>query len=156
MAFRKIFQSYSGTQSFNMTPMIDIVFLLIIFFLVVFQFIEAENFPVAVPENCEFAEQTEDRKSVLTTVTVMKTEQDKVNFAVGSQKIAAASYPDVVEQLTRLIDMQLKDLPAAERIVTLRIDEDIDYFHAQYALAAVSASTAGDIQLAVFKEKRAE
>ena len=36
--------------SFNMTPIIDIVFLLIIFFLVVCRFIEAENFPVVLLE----------------------------------------------------------------------------------------------------------
>ena len=50
------FHSREESGSFNMTPIIDIVFLLIIFFLVVCQFIEAENFPVAVPDGCEFAQ----------------------------------------------------------------------------------------------------
>ena len=40
----------------SITPMIDVVFLLIIFFLVVCKFIEAENFPVEIPDNCQFAQ----------------------------------------------------------------------------------------------------
>ena len=36
-------------MKFNMTPIIDIVFLLIIFLIVVCQGIDAENFDVAVP-----------------------------------------------------------------------------------------------------------
>ncbi len=50
------FRSPDRSGTFNMTPIIDIVFLLIIFFLVVCQFIEAENFPVAVPDGCEFTQ----------------------------------------------------------------------------------------------------
>ena len=44
---------HPNSGSFNLTPVIDIVFLLILFFLVVCQFIEAENFPVNVPEKNE-------------------------------------------------------------------------------------------------------
>ena len=42
--FSEVFNQFNNTEksgSFNMTPIIDIVFLLIIFFLVVCQFIEA-------------------------------------------------------------------------------------------------------------------
>jgi len=79
----------NSVQSFNMTPIIDIVFLLIIFFLVVCQFIEAENFPVTVPDNCQFAQSEPDPGAQLTTVTVMKTTEDEVDFAVGSEKVSA-------------------------------------------------------------------
>ncbi len=140
-------------RSFNMTPIIDIVFLLIIFFLVVCQFIEAENFPVAVPDECGFAESDLERRGRVTTVTVIRTTEERTDFAVGAEKIAGASYADIVEKLTELIDVRLKDLPADGRVVTLRIDKDVPFAQAQYALAGVAASSATDIQLAVLKDK---
>ena len=157
MSLRTIVQFRSPDRSgtFNMTPIIDIVFLLIIFFLVVCQFIEAENFPVAVPDSCEFAQSEPERRAQVTTVTVMKTTKDGVDFAVGSEKISVSGYADVVEKIAELIDVRLKDLPADSKVVTLRIDKDVCFAEAQYALAAVAASSATDIQLAALKNKRA-
>lgn len=143
-----------GVQSFNMTPIIDIVFLLIIFFLVVCQFIEAENFPVTVPDDCQFAQSDPEPGAQVITVTVMKTTEDEAGFAVGSEKISALSYADIVEKLAQLIDIRLSDLSGDRRVVTLRIDKDICFAEAQYALAAVASSSATDIQLATLKNKR--
>jgi len=142
-----------GMRSFNMTPIIDIVFLLIIFFLVVCQFIEAENFLVAVPDECRFAENDLKRKGQVTTVTAIRTTEERTDFAVGAEKIAGANYADIVEKLAELIDVRLKDLPAENRVVILRIDKDVPFYQAQYALAGVAASCARDIQLAVLKDK---
>ena len=61
---------------------------------------------------------------------------------------------EVVLQLGRLIDGRLKNLPVEQRVVTLRVDKDIDFQHAQYALAGIAASSARDIQLAAFKHTR--
>jgi biopolymer transport protein ExbD len=140
-------------MSFNMTPIIDIVFLLIIFFLVVCQFIEAENFPVAVPDDCEFAQSGSDPGAQVTTVTVMKTGAERSAFAVGSEKVTALSYADIVEKLAELIDVRLRGLPPERRVVTLRIDKDVCFADAQYALAAVAQSSATDIRLAALKDK---
>ncbi len=148
------FRNPDRSGTFNMTPIIDIVFLLIIFFLVVCQFIEAENFPVAVPDNCEFAQSEPQPRAQVTTVTVMKTTKDGVDFAVGSEKISASGYADIVEKLAQLIDVRLSDLSGDRRVVTLRIDKDVCFAKAQYALAAVAASSATDIQLAALKNKR--
>lgn len=144
----------SGSCSFNMTPVIDIVFLLIIFFLVVCQFIEAENFPVAVPDGCEFAQSEPESGSQVTTVTVLKTVEGPSEFAVGSEKIIESDTVNMVDELAELIDIRLKDLPTDNRVVTLRIDRNVCFAEAQYALAAVAASTATDIKLAAFKDKR--
>jgi biopolymer transport protein ExbD len=144
----------SRRQSFNITPIIDIVFLLIIFFLVVCQFIEAENFPVAVPDGCEFAQGELEHRAKVTTVTVMKTVDGGSSFAVGSEKIAPSNYSDLVDKLTQLIDVSLEDLPPERRVVTLRIDKGIYFAEAQYALAGIAASSATDIQLAAFKDKQ--
>jgi biopolymer transport protein ExbD len=148
------FCSADRSGSFNMTPIIDIVFLLIIFFLVVCQFIEAENFPVTVPDDCRFAQSEPEPGGQVTTVTVMKTAQDVVSFAVGSEKIVSSDYTDTAERLARLIDARLGALPPDRRVVTLRVDKDICFAEAQYALAGVAASTATDIQLAVLKNAR--
>jgi biopolymer transport protein ExbD len=144
-----------GMRSFNMTPIIDIVFLLIIFFLVVCQFIEAENFPVAVPDECGFAENEPEREGRVATVTVIRTTEEKIDFAVGAEKITAASYSDIAEKLSELVDKRLKNLPSDDRVVILRIDKDVPFAQAQYALAGVAASCARDIQLAVLKDKSA-
>ena len=156
MSLRAIgqFRSADKSGTFNMTPIIDIVFLLIIFFLVVCQFIEAENFPVAVPDGCEFAQNEPQPGAKMTTVTVMKTTKEKSRFAVGSEKITSSSYADIVEKLAELIDVRLKDLPPDRRVVTLRIDKDVCFAEAQYALAGIAASTTTNIQLATLKEKR--
>jgi len=141
-------------MSFNMTPIIDIVFLLIIFFLVVCQFIEAENFPVTVPDGCEFAQSDSEPGAQVTTVTVMKTTEERIDFAVGSEKISTSSYADIVEKIAELIDARLRDLPPERRVVTLRIDKGICFGEAQYALAGIAASSATDIQLAILKDKQ--
>ena len=156
MSLRTIgqFRSPDKSGTFNMTPIVDIVFLLIIFFLVVCQFIEAENFPVAVPDGCGFAQTDPKPGAQLTTVTVIKTTKGKSEFAVGSEKISASSYVDMIDKLAESINIQLKDLPPDRRVVTLRIDKDVCFAEAQYALAAVAASTATDIQLAALKNKR--
>lgn len=143
---------YDKSDSFNITPIIDIVFLLIIFFLVVCQFIEAENFPVVVPDECEFAASISESSAHLTTVTVMKTDDDSSDFAVGSEKVASSNYADRIDNIARLIDIRLKDLPVDSRVVSLRIDKDINFSQAQYALAGIAASSATDIQLAVLKD----
>ena len=151
----KLFIS-AGKMKFNMIPIIDIVFLLIIFFLVVCQFIEAENFPVAVPDDCQFAASQPERRGQVTTVTVMKAAEDGIDFAVGSEKIAASDYAGIVEKIAQLIDVRLKDTPVESRVVTLRIDKDVCFADAQYALAGVAASCAKDIRLSALKDKRSE
>jgi biopolymer transport protein ExbD len=150
------FRRGAESGSFNMTAVIDIVFLLIIFFLVVCQFIEAENYPVAVPDGCQFAQDDARPGARLTTVTVMRTIEGASEFAVGSQKVSTSSYANTAEKLAELIDVRLKDLPPDRRVVTLRIDRDVSFAEAQYALAGIAASTATDIRLAVIKDDQVE
>ncbi|MHC4123972.1 MAG: ExbD/TolR family protein [Planctomycetota bacterium] len=157
MALQTLNRLYENpARAFNLTPIIDIVFLLIIFFLVVCQFIEAENFPVTVPDNCKFAAEDTEHQAQVTTMTVMKTNNGRVEFAVGSEKIEVSSYSGVVSKLVGLINSNLSNLPSHNRVVILRIDKNVCFAQAQYALAAVAASNAADIQLAVLKEKQGD
>ena len=152
MSIRTNSRFQHGTQSFNMTPVIDIVFQLIIFFAVVCQFIEAENFPVTVPDGCDFAEDNTASQAGDITVTVMKTAEGRVDFAVGSEKIPVSNYDGVAERLAELIDIRLRNLPLGHKVVTLRIDRDVRFAKAQYALAGIARSSATDIRLAVIKD----
>ncbi len=149
------FRERDNPGSFNMTPVIDIVFLLIVFFLVVCRFIEAENFPVQVPDGCEYARNEAEQKPRVTTVTVTENGDERSFFAVGSEQILPSSNDDIVGKIAKLLDMRLTDLPADERVVTLRIDKDIRFADAQYALAGIAESIATDIRLATLKEHRA-
>lgn len=148
------FYDSDKSYSFNMTPIIDIVFLLIIFFLVVFQFIEAENFSVDVPDDCQFAQVFSERPGQITTVTVMDSAEGEWQFAVGAEKITPSAHADISDEIAELIDSHLKDIPLEQRIVTLRIDKNVRFAQAQYALAGIAKSIAKDIKLATLKDKR--
>jgi len=86
------------------------------------------------------------------TVTVMKTLQGRVEFAVGAEKVSS-DFETLPQKLAQLIDSRMKDVPANERLVTLRVDKSIGFGQAQYALAGIAESSAADIKLAVFKDK---
>jgi biopolymer transport protein ExbD len=136
----------------NLTPVIDIVFLLIIFFCVVCQFIEAENFAVAVPEDCEFAQEADDDAANMATVTLMRNEDGGYSFAVGAERVESDDYGVLVGRLAERIDARLEGLAEGARVVTLRVDKDICYEQAQFALAAIANSSATNIRLAAKAE----
>jgi biopolymer transport protein ExbD len=154
MDLRKIIQPSSSDGQFNMTPIIDIVFLLIIFFMIVCQFIVAENFELDVPDNIARADiaELEDRQT--TTVTVMKNSNRQIAYAVGAEIVNVTDTDDISEAIAAAIDRQLKELSTDQRVVNLRIDKDITYKHTQHALAGINLSTATDIKMAVLKTKR--
>lgn len=149
------FRNRAKASSINMTPVIDIVFQLIIFFVLACRFIEAENFPVTIPDGCQFARNETAPGEQVTTLTVMNRPQS-VTFAVGPEEITPHDDADVaalVERLAQLIDARLGNLPPGNRVVTLRIDKDTPFAQAQYALAAVAQSTATNVRLAVLSGK---
>ena len=79
---------------------------------------------------------------------------DGITFAVGPEEIPAQDDADMsgtAESLAELIDARLRNLPPDDKVVTLRIDKDITFAQAQYALAAVAQSTATDVHLAVLR-----
>lgn len=152
----RIFGHQADISRFNMTPIIDIVFLLIIFFLLVCQFIVAENFEVTVPNDISSAQSAASADEQITTVTVMFTEDDAVAYAVGSEIIAADSGEDISYAIADEIDRQLQHLSHERRVVCLRIDKDIHFQLSQYALAGISQSTATDMKLAVTKQKQSQ
>lgn len=152
MYFRQQKRMQGNIVSFNITAIIDIVFLLIIFFALVCRFIEAENFTVNVPDACHAARSNPRPGDAVTTLSVMKTDQ-KTEFAVGSEKIVTSDKLQLVARLAELINSSFETSSTDRRIITLRIDRDVCYASAQYALAAVAESAATDVQLAALKDE---
>jgi len=134
-----------------MTPIIDIVFLLIIFFMLVCQFIVAENFEVSVPDECGYAQDKKDKSENFATVSIVFGDDGGVNYAVGSELIEADGGGDVAGRIAGAIDKVLEH--DERKVVCIRADRDMSYAMSQYALAGVAMSSATDVQLAVFKEK---
>ena len=140
---------------FNITPVIDVVFLLIIFFMIVCQFIAAENFTVEVPDDISQAQSADDPDSKTTTVTVISQGgDDAVKYAVGATVVAYAGDPDISSSIATQIDTQLANLPNDKRTVALRIDKVVTYKHSKHAISAISQSTATDIKLAVIRQQK--
>lgn len=141
-------QQNSSFHTFNMTPVIDIVFLLIIFFLVVCRFIDAENFQVDVTDACENANVTEHENDPPITLTVMNNMQTP--FAVGSDIISDSDY-DTSNNIADALNDRLELIPPDRKTVILRIDKDVQFQKAQLALAGIAKSNAQNIRLAVLK-----
>lgn len=140
----------------NMTPVIDIVFLLIIFFMLVCQYIAAENFEVRVPD--EISSGRDDARSDLkqtVTVTVMTDQDGRINYAVASDIIQAApGSADVANLIAEAIDTQLQDVEPSKRIVVFRNDKEVLFRHSKVALAGISQSSASKVKWAVIREKQ--
>lgn len=147
-----IFERSSGNGTFNMTPIVDIVFLLIIFFMLVCQFIVAENFEVDVPDEIKNAQSTQTTRDMITTVTVTQDNKGKIVYAVGSEILKFDLTEAVGEIIADAIDAQLNPVKKNSRIVRLRIDKNITYKYSQTAIAGVSQSCAEKMQLAVIKD----
>ena len=152
----KFDNSPAKTAFFNMTPIIDIVFLLIIFFMLVCQFIVAENFEVTVPEHIASAKPPDADNRKTTTVTVMYDTSGQVIYAVGSETIATRQEGDTARQIAAAIDKQLNSLPEDRRVVSFRNDKDILFKYTKHALAGISQSSATDIKWAVTKAEPLE
>ena len=146
---KKLAQPFSAM---DMTPMIDIVFLLIIFFMVVCQFIQSENFEIEVPRNVDNARDASKLGEKVVTLSLEQIPGGDVLSAVGSEVISADDISLQVRAMTKAIDNAFGDEVSGRRIVNMRMDKDLVFAEYKAALAAVASSSASDIQLAVFRE----
>ena len=153
MAFNLTRRYRGTTQILNVIPFVDVLFQLIIFFALACTLIEAEHFPISVPDKCDSANIDDQKDTQIATITVLKDEAGKSRFAVGTEKIAETNLDDAAKKVASILDARLKTVPGEDKIVTLRIDKDIPFSQAQYALAAIAKSAATDIRLAVIKEE---
>jgi biopolymer transport protein ExbD len=135
----------------NLTPIIDVVFLLIIFLVIVYQRIDAQNFQLDVPEGCVNASNNNADTAPPTVSVFINPDDGEKIFAVGADKCPFTASTDIINWLISSIDKE-----AAEKnikTVRLRIDKNIEYRDAQLVLAAAARSNVEDMEIATIKEK---
>ena len=146
--YRRLFE----TETFDMTPIIDVVFLLIIFFMLVAQFIVAEQYKVSVPDEIQTAQAAEAEKDRPLTITVMPDAQQKVTCVVGSEKLAAVSGKDMKSLITASINDYLAKTQSVDKTVRLRCDRSVPFGQVKYILSGISQSRAENLDWAVLAE----
>ena len=97
--------------SFNMTPVIDVVFLLIVFFVVVFQFIGSEDSKVQLPADCSFAESIDENRPRPATITACRINEDRVSFSISGAQIQISSKAELIQTMQKSLDERLMNLP---------------------------------------------
>lgn len=133
--------TYRGTRrvSINMTPMIDVTFLLIIFFLVSSHLAKQENFlPLPLPIATSGLSDTSERLVFTVQVT------EKGEYRIGSQEV-------VLDQVRRAI----QDKNAAEEKpvrVRIRTDKSAPYDSIGALLKICSVLGNSDVVFAVYEE----
>jgi biopolymer transport protein ExbD len=111
-----------GSVRFNMTPMIDIVFLLIIFFMTVSQITRATDLPLPLPRVTEG-----DEESKTATVTINLNQQGQI--IVSNQRLT-------LDGLTTSLQKQLEAVAGAQdRIrIQIRCDRNCECRHVDRVL----------------------
>ncbi len=100
----------SAAIAFNMTPMIDIVFLLIIFFMTVSQITRVADYPVPLPRVNQG-----DTESITATVTINLNQQGEI--IVGGNPLTPA-------QLEAALQNQLKKSDGDPKAIKIQIRSD--------------------------------
>ena len=122
----------SEPPGFNMTPMIDVVFLLIIFFMLVSQFSSAENVEVELPdpEQSQAIEATVPEKVILNIEYVGPDEPPA--YLLGSIRVSG------LEELSRRLRNQRVETPELQ--VILRADKRVAYLDVRQAMEVIAAN----------------
>ena len=139
-------------EAFDMTPIIDVVFLLIIFFMLVAQFIVAEEYKVAVPDAIKTAQTRDAEEKQSLTITVMPNQEQGIICAVGSEKLASVGGKDMKSLITSVINDYLTEHKSADKTVRLRCDRSVSFGHVKYILSGISQSQAENLDWAVLTE----
>lgn len=134
-------------EAFDMTPVIDVVFLLIIFFMLVCQFITVEQFRVAVPEPIASASAAGDDR--LLTLTILP-DGDGTLYAVDAARLAVDNPADLPALIAAAIDEHYRAIPAGQpRTVRLRCDRTANFGQVRPVLEGIAASSATNLDWAV-------
>ena len=135
-----------------MTPIIDVVFLLIIFFMLVAQFIVAEQYKVSVPDEIKTAQARDAEKDHPLTITVMADPQQGTTCVMGVEKLDAVAGKDMKMLIVSSINDYLAKNKTADKTVRLRCDRSVPFGQVKYILAGISQSRAENLDWAVLGE----
>lgn len=138
------------SEGFNITPIIDIVFLLIIFFLLVCRFIETQPQEVDLPQDIDSAESVEDGVSPV-VITMTKSGPTAETY-INGERISFDENSSGLSSARAKIDMLIESSEPSRKIATLRIDRKVTCRSFKHILKAIAESSVEDIRLAVIKE----
>ena len=139
-----------------MTALIDVVFLLIIFFMLVCQFIVSENYRLFIPDDCANAIVPDHPDSGAVTVSVFgKPPAESVSYAVRARRFDLSS-PSYREDPDKLLAEFTNEIVSqahkrTDALVHLRADRDLTYGQVQEALLAIAQAGITKVQLAAFQ-----
>ena len=120
----------------NLTPMIDVTFLLIVFFVLVSQIVEVENVEMTLPELVEPATDLpgEEQRAVINVVP--GAEGTAQEYRVGGRTFDVG--PEGLERMTEHLAGLLRANPAMR--INLRADQRTHYEWVEPVLSAVSGA----------------
>jgi biopolymer transport protein ExbD len=140
---------------FNITPVIDIVFLLIIFFVLDFQFFGSNSQDIELPDKCSYAQKDAEPPAGTVAIVVLQTSDGEIKYSVNNRLVNATDSCKLAEQMAGMINECCEGIQPESRVVILRIDKELHFGKAQHALASASLSTATTIKIATLAEKEA-
>ncbi|MFI4910730.1 MAG: biopolymer transporter ExbD [Sedimentisphaeraceae bacterium JB056] len=147
----KRLREHKGYFTFNMMPIIDIVLLLIIFFMFVCRYIAAENFAIRVPDEATNAITDATETPGFVTVSVWFDEdEDLLYCAVGVEVMDITDGVDITA-IVELINSNITD-DVENAIVNLRMNQELVFSQYADVIKAISNSNATDLSIAAFED----
>lgn len=130
---------------FNVTPLIDVVFLLIIFFLVASHFVRSETLePVRLPEATPNKQQPQEApRRLIVTITA-----DETLLVAGN----AVSLPDVEQMILAGLPSRSASEGRGGFEVRIRADRSVPYRIVEPILLACARSGVTDVKFAVIEK----
>ena len=160
MASSKVHHRGPARISFNVTPLIDVTFLLIIFFMVISNFITQESVNMIVPELDEpKVRRFEQMNRVVVNIAPLEYEKreragDHLAWSGQPQyvKIGNADYgmgdmDQVIAELTRAAASTTDAQGKSQMEVVLRADSALYYSSVQPVMQAITAAGIGKVHL---------
>ncbi len=142
-----------------MTPMIDVIFLLIVFFMLICQFIGQDMELLSVPDNCQMAsnEPIDTTKEIEIRVYTSG-DNNTVIYSIAQQEFSLNS-PEVngqPELLIARLAQQLKEITpgAADSVIRLRGDGRLLCDQVRPAIKAAALAGLANVRFAAFKEQQ--
>ena len=142
---------------FNMTPMIDVVFLLIVFFMLICQFISQDEELVSVPDNCDTAVLDRVNKEKEIEILVWcdgGIDSGNIIYTVNNKDFPLVKYSNtevLTAEMSKYI-VEAKD-GIKEPVVRLRGDGSLSCDQVRPAIKAAGMAGLDVLRFAAFKEK---
>ena len=150
----------------NLTPLIDVVFLLIIFFMLVSQIVAEQNVEMIVPAptDPQTQELTEDDRPIMVNVAPVAYEDDSrsamplrhsgqaTKVVVGTREFGASQTSSITEYLRAMKASRIEQGIEPVQVV-VRADMAIHYEEVRPILEAIRAAEIEDVKLAAYTEE---